>query len=207
MKKLVILLIFVLSAGMLLADDMAAPQAVSPSTAAAAQPAVTPAAAPVAKEKTIIVYDPVRHAETASTVFMTWGALSLGGGVIASTSSDGLGRGIGVGSIVYGIVETTLAIININWGNNTSDPEKARLKLIDDGGWHAWTGLAHLVAGAALVAFGNSDMKGVGVAMALQGSFISISNVMNYSIAKDPKNIRDWNAGIEVRYPLLSAAF
>jgi hypothetical protein len=138
---------------------------------------------------------------------MAWAGLSLGSGILASTSREPLGRGIGVGNIIYGIVETALAIVNINWGEKISDPEKARLKMVDDSGWRAWSGLGHLTAGALLAIFGNSDIKGLGVSMALQGSFISISNTLNYSIANDPKNIRDWGAGIEVRYPLLSAAF
>ncbi len=192
MKKIALLLVFILAAGFVLADDLAIAQGSTPTV----------------KEKTIIVYDPIKHTQTASTIFMTWAGVSLGGGIIASTSTNGLGRRIGTGSIIYGVIETAMAIVNINWGDKYSDPEKARLAMIDEDGWHAWTGLVHIAAGAALAVLAKSDdIKGMGVAMALQGGFISISNTMNYSIAKDPKNIRDWNAGIEVKFPLLSAAF
>lgn len=198
MKKIAILLIFVMTAGMLMADDIAVLDGNTATTTA----------------KTIIVYDPIKHTETASNIFMAWAGLSLGTGILASTSSDPTGRGIGAGNIIYGVVETVLAIININYGDKITDPEKARLKMVDDCGWRAWSGLGHLVSGVALILLGNTvdmrgkgiDMKGVGVAMALQGSFIAISNTMNYEIARDPKNIRNWNAGIEIRFPLLASA-
>ena len=193
MKKTALLLVFVLTAGMLLAED---------APVAAAQ-----ALTYTAGERTIIVYDPIKHTETASNIFFAWAGLSIGGGILAATSKEPLGQGIGIGNIIYGIVETALAIVNINWGEKITDPEKARLKMVDDCGWRAWSGLGHMTAGALLAIFGDNNSKGLGVAMALQGSFISISNTLNYSIANDPKNIRDWGAGIEIKYPLLTAAF
>ena len=199
MKKIILLLLFVMSAGFLLADDLVIAQGVTPA----------------AQEKTIIVYDPIKHTETASNIFMTWAGISLGSGIIAASNSEPIAKGIGTGNIVYGAVETALAIINLNWGEKITDPEKARLKMIEDSGWHAWSGLGHLVSGMLFIVLGNTmnmngalvDFKGVGVSLALQGAFISMTNTMNYSIAKDPKNIRDWNAGVELRFPLLSSAF
>lgn len=192
MKKIALFLLFVLSAGMLLADDV---------------PVAAVGLTYTAGERTIIVYDPIRHTETASNIFMAWAGLSLGSGILTVYSQDQLGRGIGLGNIIYGVVGTALAIVNINWGEKITDPEKARLKMVDDSGWRAWSGLGHMTAGALLAIFGDSQMKGIGASMALQGSFISIFNTLNYSIANDPKNIRDWGAGIEVRYPLLTSAF
>jgi len=208
MKKIALLLIFVLLAGMILADDIAI----------AGGNTVT------AKAKTIIVYDPIRHTETASNVFMCWAGLSLASGAVIAISnnnwsgrspvgqpnaeSNGFARGIGIGNFIYGAVETALVVININYVDKITDPEKARLKMIDDCGWHAWSGVGHLVVGTALALLGKShDLQGIGVAMALQGSFIAISNTMNYAIAKDPVNIRDWNAGLEVKFLLASTSF
>lgn len=199
MKKMILILIFIMTAGLLIADDLVI---VEGNTA-------------TAKSKTIIVYDPIKHTQTASNIFMTWAGLSLGSGIIASTSKDPVGSGIGVANLIYGAVETTLAIININWTEKTYDQEKARTVMIEDSGWRAWTGVGHFVTGVALIVLGKNvnvggkdiDLRGIGIAMALQGSFISVTNFMNYSIAKDPVNIRDWNAGIEVKFPLYSATF
>jgi hypothetical protein len=190
MKKMILILIFIMTAGLLIADDLVI---VEGNTA-------------TAKSKTIIVYDPIKHTQTASNIFMTWAGLSLGSGIIASTSKDPVGSGIGVANLIYGAVETTLAIININWTEKTYDQEKARTVMIEDSGWRAWTGVGHFVTGVN-VGGKDIDLRGIGIAMALQGSFISVTNFMNYSIAKDPVNIRDWNAGIEVKFPLYSATF
>jgi hypothetical protein len=203
MKKIVIAFLCILSSGLILADDLKMAQGVT----------ATPAA------KTIIVYDPIKHTETASNIFMLWGGTSAVVGVITapfalkSYNNYGVGnnvsRGLGVGSLIYGAVETTMAICYLNWADKITDPDKARAAMIDKSGLHSVLGLAQLAAGSLVAIFGSNDLKGYGLAMAIQGSFFSIYDSMNYFIAKDPGTVRDWqtNNDIEVRARLVSIDF
>ncbi|MCE5301277.1 MAG: hypothetical protein LLG37_10470 [Spirochaetia bacterium] len=197
MKKLLIVLFAVIAGfGSAYADDITISQAVIDSSTNT-----------TTGEKIIISYDPLKHRETASNIFMGWAGLSAGAGLIFAFSTDSMGQGIGIGTLAYGIVETAMAVIDKNWGEKYSDPEKSRLSMVEDTGWHAVMGLVQVLGGAALAMAGNNDVKGYGIAMALQGTFLSISDGMNHFIANDPKNIRTWNADAGIYIPLAGLDF
>jgi hypothetical protein len=191
MKKFALVFIMLFTAGFLLADDIAiAGQTPTPTGA-----------------KTIIVYDPVKHTETASNIFLLWGGASAAIGISTMFNSNTTTKGFGIGMIAYGIAETAMAIYNVNYGEKITDPAKAQAAMIDKSGLHSVLGIVQMAAGGALAAFGDSNTKGYGIAIALQGGFFSIYDGMDYFIAKNPGTVRDWNAGVTYRVKLASMDF
>ncbi len=191
MKKLVFALILVFAAGMVFANDIASPEKVTYTVG----------------EKTIIVYDPVKHTETASNVFMLWGGLSTAAGIPTMFSRDTVTRSVGIGMLTYGVVETAMAIYNINWGTKITDPEKARTAMIEKSGLSSILGLVQFAGGGLIAIFGSDDLKGYGIAMAIQGGFFSINDGLNYFISKDPGTVRDWQTDTTYRVRLASMDF
>lgn len=191
MKKIIIVLILLFVAGSVWANDVI-------------DTAANTGAAVVQKEKTIIVYDVYRHMETSSNVFLGIGGLSIGMGIILLTNSNGdaIVFGSGFQSVLWGAAETGLYLLDKNFGEKVKDPNTAREKYAEMCGWNAVFDLALIVGGGCMAILGNNSIKGHGIGIMMQGAMLATFNSINFFIASNPDDIKDWGAGVKYNIQL-----
>ncbi len=187
MKKMIFLLVFAfMCAGVFAAE---------------AAPVSTPAAStPTAQaEETLIVYDVYKHIDTASNIFLGIGGLSLGigTGIMANAGNNQLSFGIGVQTLVWGAVETCLFLYDKNFIKQEEDEKKAIQQFKDRSGLHAIFDLAYIVAGGCLALFGDDSIKGHGMGIMIQGGILAAYDGVNFFIASNPEDVKDWGAGVK----------
>jgi len=158
-------------------------------------------------EKTIIYYDVYKHIENSSHVFLGIGGLSLGIGtsMAAVAGGNALTLGAGLQTGIWGAAQTALYLWDRNFGEREKDPEKARQKYADMSGLHAMIHLAVMAAGGGLAIFGNETIKGHGIGIMIQGAMLAAYNSVNFFIASNPGDVKDWGAGVIYRMELAEA--
>jgi hypothetical protein len=198
MKKIVVLIALLLISGFAWAEDPDEAAGNTADTAAAVDTAGNTAAAVVQKEKTTVVYDVYRHMETSNNVFLGISGLSiaLGVGLATTAHRNAIQLGSGIGSVIWGGAETGLFLLDKNFGLKELDPEKARQKFAEMSGWHSVIDLALMVGGGCLTIFGNNDIKGYGIATMMEGAMLATYDSINFFIASNPKDVKDWGAGL-----------
>jgi hypothetical protein len=191
MKKAFILSLLMLVSGLAHAEDAV-------TTAVENNGNTAPAVAVEQKEKTIIVYDVYKHMETSSHIFLGIGGLSLGVGAALAASANGnqIVLGAGLQSVFWGAAETGLYLFDKNYGEKELNEKKATEKFAEMSKWHAIFDLAIMTAGGCLAIFGNDSMKGHGIGIMMQGAMLATYDGINFFIASNPKDIKDWGAGI-----------
>jgi hypothetical protein len=197
MKKIIILSVLLLISGVVWAEDAVEAAGNTPA-AASVDNAANTAEASAPQEKTIIVYDVYKHMENSNNIFLGIGGLSIGMGVaIASTAhNNATALGMGIQSVIWGGAETGLYLLDKNFGQKELNAEKARLKYAEMSGWHSVIDLAVIAGGCCLTVFGNNDIKGYGIGMMIQGAMLATYDGINFFIASNPKDVKDWGAGV-----------
>jgi hypothetical protein len=186
MKKLfIVLMILAFTCPVWAADAEASP------VAEAAKPVVQ-------KETTILVYDVYKHMETSSHVFLGIGGLSLGIGIAtaATAGSNQIALGTGLQMGIWGAAETALYLLDKNFSVKEKDPETARIKFAEASGWHAILDLAFMVGGGCMAIFGNDTIKGHGMGIMIQGAMLAAYDGINFFVASNPQDVKDWGAGV-----------
>jgi hypothetical protein len=198
MKKIVILIALLLVSGFAWAEDKDEAAGNTADTAAAVDTAGNTAVAEVQKEKTVIVYDVYKHMETSNNVFLGISGLSIAMGVGLATTAhkNTIQLGSGIGSVIWGGAETGLYLFNKNFGVKEPDPEKARRNFAEMSGWHSVIDLAIMVGGGCLTMFGNDSIKGYGIAAMVEGAMLATYDGINFFIANNPKDVKNWGAGV-----------
>lgn len=196
MKKILILSALLLVSGLAWAEDAALPAETTPTAEPAASTA--PAAGEEQKEKTIIVYDVYKHMENSSAIFLGIGGISFAIGAAMSTVAheNAIMLGAGISSVAWGAAETGIYLLNRNFGQKELDPEKARAQYADMSGLHAIIDLAVMAGGGCMAIFGNDFVKGVGMSMLIEGAMLAAYDGINFFIASNPQDVKDWGAGV-----------
>ena len=187
MRKTALALVFLLLCGSLLADDTAT------------QPVPGTQTAKPAKEETFVVYDVYKHMQNSSDIFLGISGLSLGMGMglIANAGDNKTTMGIGVENLAWGAVEGGLYLYDRNFVDKSSDEKIAREIYVRTSGLHALFDIGYIVAGGCIALFGDRDLKGHGLGIIMQGTMLTIYDGINFFIASNPQDVKDWNAGIK----------
>jgi hypothetical protein len=194
MKKILFIAAILSIAGSMLAAETPAPVTVAAKTD---QPAASAATKTAKTEgESVLVYDVYKHMETASDVFLGIGGLSIGVGVgiIANSDGNSTSMGIGVENLCWGLVETGLNLYERNFVQKESDETKAREGFASMSGWHVAFDLAAMVAGGVMAVTGDKTLSGHGMGIMIQGGILAIFDSVNFFIAGNPEDIRDWGA-------------
>ena len=141
------------------------------------------------EEETIIVYDVLKHKETAGNVYMAIGGASIGVGIGVLMNSNDFTRGIGMQNVGWGIVQTGLAIYDKNWAEKETDEEKAKKSLKEDSLNHLWMDLAFMAAGAALLFVNDEHVQGHGMGIIIHSMLLAAYDFVNLMIVSNPEKI------------------
>jgi hypothetical protein len=187
MKKTALILALFFMCGCLLGAD------------AVAQPVPGTKTAKPAEEETIISYDVYKHMENSSDIFLGIAGLSLGmgAGLIANAGNNPTTLGIGVENLTWGLVEACFFLYDRNFVDKISDEKKAREEYVKMSGWHAIFDLGYIAAGGCIALFGDKYLKGHGLGIVVQGMMLSVYDGINFFIASNPEDVKDWGAGVK----------
>jgi hypothetical protein len=131
-------------------------------------------------------YDYLDHHRPAMNVLLGWGAASMASGIPMVFSDDDLVKSAGIQNLLWGSVNTTLAILGkradarlerpIDHGAKAEDFRKVMLinGLID---------VAYIGSGVAMMVLGENDFwRGTGVGFTIQGSFLLGYDWVNFGL-------------------------
>jgi hypothetical protein len=132
-------------------------------------------------------YDVLAHQERAMDVLLAWGGLSMGSGAVLTLHGSTVARGFGIQNLAWGAIDLGIAL----WAR--SDIERKRLEgyspeeeresfrrillintLLD---------LLYVAVGVGLIVSGKEHLRGHGIGVTLQGSFLLVFDGVNYLIA------------------------
>ncbi len=131
-------------------------------------------------------YDYLDHHGPAMNVLLGWGAASVVSGVPMVLSDDDLVRSAGIQSILWGSVNTTLAILGKRADARLERPIDHQAKAEDFRKVMLINGLidvAYIGSGVAMMVFGENEFwRGAGVGFTIQGSFLLGYDWVNFGL-------------------------
>jgi hypothetical protein len=131
-------------------------------------------------------YDYLRHHGRGMNVLLGWGAASMATGVPMVLSEDERIRGLGVQNLLWGAVNTTLAVLGKRRDRRLQRPIDHDAKRLDYRRVMMINGfidLAYIGSGVAMMSLGKSDfIRGTGVGFTIQGSFLLGYDWVNFGL-------------------------
>ena len=132
-------------------------------------------------------YDVLAHQERAMDILLAWGGLSMGSGAVLTLQGSPVARGFGIQNLAWGAIDVGIAL----WARSSIEekrlegysPEEEResfrrILLIN-----TLLDLVYIAVGVGLMVSGKEHLRGHGIGVTLQGSFLLVSDGVNYLIA------------------------
>lgn len=131
-------------------------------------------------------YDYFDHHRPAMNVLLGWGAASMASGVPMVLSDDDLIRSMGIQNLLWGSINTTLAVLGKRADNRLDRPidhqakgEDFRRVMLING----LIDLAYIGSGVAMMSLGESEFwRGTGIGFTVQGSFLLGYDWVNFGL-------------------------
>lgn len=131
-------------------------------------------------------YDYLRHHGRGMNVLLGWGAVNMAAGVPMVMSKNERIRALGVQNLLWGAVNTTLAVLGKRRDRTLQRPIDHEAKRLDYRRVMMINGfidLAYIGSGVALMGLGKSDfLRGTGIGFTIQGSFLLGYDWVNFGL-------------------------
>lgn len=132
-------------------------------------------------------YDVLAHQERAMDVLLAWGGLSMGSGAVLTLQGSAVARGLGIQNLAWGAIDLGIAL----WARSGIEqkrlegysPEEERKSFRKILLINTLLDLLYIAVGVGLMASGKEQLRGHGIGVTLQGSFLLVFDGVNYLIA------------------------